>query len=155
MLDDATNRDGSKGRGSRRAIACFIAPLAVPLLLLPWLLWQPGKLGAIWVVTAMVISAFVSYLGTLLVGIPTYFLLSRRGYTAAWIAAAAGSAIGALMWLIFSVLFALSFDQGAVGVRFALTDPHALRGVMWPGGVLGGAVGAIFWLIARPDRQTP
>ena len=56
------------------------------------------------------------------------------------------------MWLVFSVLFPLSLDQGLSGVQFALTNLHTLKGVIWPGGVLGAIVGALFWVIARPDR---
>jgi hypothetical protein len=135
----------------RRAVAFFIAPLAVPLLMLPWL--SSGHLATGWILTAMVIAALVSYAGTLALGMPAYFLLRARGLTAAWIAGAAGFVIGALMWLVFSVLFPLSLDQGLAGVRFALTDLHSLQGVLWPGGVLGAIVGALFWVIARPDRQ--
>src|ERR1700722_15834098 len=119
----------------RGAIAFFIAPLAVPLLLLPWL--SSGHLRTGWVVTTMVIAALVSYTGTLVIGMPAYFLMRARGLTAAWIAGAVGFVSGVLMWLVFSVLFPLSLDQGLAGVRFALTDTHILRGVLWPGGALG------------------
>lgn len=135
----------------RRAVAFFIAPLAVPLLMLPWLL--SGHLASGWILTAVVITALVSYAGTLALGMPAYFFLRARGLTALWIAGVTGFVIGALMWLVFSVLFPLSLDQGLAGVRFALTDLYSLRGVLWPGGVLGAIVGVLFWVIARPDRQ--
>jgi hypothetical protein len=142
----------SISHGSRLAMALFVAPLAVPVLLLPWLL--SGHLATTWILTTIFVGGLVSYAGALVLGVPAYFILSARGLTAAWVSPAVGFAIGALMWLIFSVLFALSLDQGLSGVRFALTDPHTLRGVLWPGGILGSIVGAVFWLIARPDRQT-
>jgi hypothetical protein len=144
----ATGSDAPMKRG---AVAFFVAPLAVPLLLLPWL--SSGHLAPGWMLTAIVIAALVSYAGTLVLGVPAYFLLRARRLTAAWIAGVAGFVIGALMWLVFSVLFPLSLDQGLSGVRFALTDLHTLKGVIWPGGVLGAIVGALFWVIARPDRQ--
>lgn len=135
----------------RRAVAFFIAPLAVPLLMLPWL--SSGHLSPGWILTATVIAALVSYAGTFVLGMPAYCFLRARGLTAAWVAGVTGFVIGVLMWLVFSVLFPLSLDQGLAGVRFALTDLHSLRGVLWPGGVLGAIVGVLFWMIARPDRQ--
>jgi hypothetical protein len=135
----------------RSAIAFFIAPSAAPLLLLPWLC--SGRLAPGWVLMAVLLATLVSYTGTFALGMPAYLFLRARGLSAAWIAGAVGFVIGALMWLVFSVLFPLSLDQGLSGVRFALTDLHTLRGVLWPGGVLGAIVGSLFWLIARPDRQ--
>ena len=135
----------------RRAFAFFIAPLAVPLLMLPWL--SSGPLAAGWILTAVLITALLTYAGTLALGMPAYFFLKARGLTALWIAGVVGFVIGAWMWLVFSVLLPLSLDQGLAGVRLALTDLHSLRGVLWPGGVLGAIVGTLFWVIARPDRQ--
>jgi hypothetical protein len=136
---------------TRVRIAFVIAPLVVPLSLLPWLL--TGNVAPNWILTTMIIGAVVGYVGTFVFGTPVYLLLKVRGYTALWIAIAAGFAIGDLMWLFFSVIFALSLDEGAAGVRFALSDPPTLGGVFWPGGVLGAAVGLVFWLIARPNSQ--
>jgi hypothetical protein len=135
----------------RVAIAFLITPLAVPLLMLPWLF--SGHMASPLIVIVMFITTLVSYAGTLVLGIPAYLLLIARGMTAAWIAAAVGFVIGGLMWLVFSVLLVLSLGQGLAGVRFALTDLHSLRGILWPGGSLGAIVGALFWLIARPDKQ--
>lgn len=135
----------------RHTVAFFVAPLAAPLLMLPWLL--SGHLALGWILTAMVIVALVSYAGTVVVGMPAYSFLRARGLTAAWIAGIVGFAIGSLMWLVFSILFPLSLGQGLTGVRLGLTDLHSLRGVLWPGGMLGTIVGALFWVIARPDRE--
>ncbi|WP_156751148.1 hypothetical protein [Mesorhizobium sp. AA23] len=136
----------------RHAVAFFSAPLAVPLFTLPWVL--SGHLAAGWILTATVITALVSCAGTLALGMPAYFFLRARGLTTFWIAGIIGFVIGAFMWLVFSVLFPLSLDQGLPGVRFALTDLRSLKGVLWPGGVLGAIVGSLFWVIARPDRQS-
>jgi len=136
----------------RSTIAFVVAPLAVPLLVLPWLL--SGGLAVGWIITAMAVAALVSYVGTFTLGTLAYFFLKSRRLTEAWIASVAGFAIGALMWLVFSIVFPLSLDQGLAGVRFALTDPHSLRGVFWPGGALGMVVGILFWTISRPDRQS-
>jgi len=138
---------------NRSTLAFLVAPLAAPLLLLPWLS-ASGDLSLGWIVTTTSIGAFLSYAGTLIVAIPLYRQLRSRGLVRIWIACASGSVIGGLVWLLFSVLFPLSLGQGLEGVRFALTDPRSLTGVFWPGAALGMVVGALFWLIARPDKQT-
>lgn len=135
----------------RRTVAFFVAPLAVPLFVLIWSF--SGHLALGWRLTMMVIAAFLSFGGTLAFGMPAYFLLKARGLTAAWIAGVAGFVIGALMWLVFLVLFPLSLGQGFSGVRLGLADFHIVSDIAWPGGVLGAIVGALFWVIARPDRQ--
>ena len=96
----------------------------------------------------------MSYTGTLILGLPIYLVLRARGLTHVWIAGVVGFAIGAVMWLVFSVLFVLSLGQGMTGVQLALTDNmRSLSGILW-GGVLGTVVGTLFWLIARPNKQT-
>jgi hypothetical protein len=83
-------------------------------------------------------------------GVPSHIVLRARGFRAVWIAVATGFVIGALMWLVFSILFVLSLDQGFSGVRRSLAD---VRSVLFPGGVLGAIVGGLFWSVARPDRK--
>lgn len=97
----------------------------------------------------------MAYGGMLILGIPVYLFLRSHHRTAFWIAPIVGLVIGAITWLVFSVLFALSLGEGISGMRLALTDPNISKGIAWPGGVLGAVVGALFWLIARPDRQRP
>jgi hypothetical protein len=90
----------------RHFAAFYFVPLTVPLLLLPLFLY--GKLAPFWVGAAMTIAAVVSYAGTLLFGVPAYSVLRRWGYTSIWIAITVGIVIGAMMWLVFGVLFTLS-----------------------------------------------
>jgi hypothetical protein len=134
----------------RSTLAFILAPLAVPLLLLPWLL--AGHLAVKWTITAMIIAALITYAGVVALGIPTYSFLRARGFTTVWIAGIAGFLIGAVMWLVFSVLFPISLGQGVSGAWLALTDFKSLSGIIWPGGVSGLVVGVLFWMIARPDR---
>ena len=135
----------------RSTIAFFVAPLAVPLLVLVWSF--AGHLALRWQLTMMVIAAFLSYSGTLAFGMPAYIFLRARGLTATWIAGAVGFVIGALMWLVVLVLFPLSLGQGFSGVRLGMADFSIVTDIVWPGGVLGTIVGVLFWAIARPDRQ--
>jgi hypothetical protein len=134
----------------RGTIAFFFAPLAVPLLLLPWLIYS--GLAVVWVIVTLLLSLTVSYIGSATLGLSAYKLLKRHNYTALWIALPVGYAIGAVMWMVFSVFFVVSLGQGISGIHLALSDPASLWGVLWPGGILGTAVGLLFWIIARPDR---
>src|SRR5689334_956225 len=103
---------------TRSAVAFLVAPLAVPVVLLPWL--SSDHLTRGWILTAMIIAAAVSYAGTLALGMPAYFVLKAWRLTAAWTAVIVGFVIGALMWIIFSMLFPLSLGQGLEGILFGL-----------------------------------
>jgi hypothetical protein len=137
---------------NRSIIAFLVAPLAAPVLLIPYI--RSMTTTSTWFVFALIISAIMAYAGVFIFGVPAYFFLRTRSWTALWIAPLVGFLIGAVMWLVFSAIFALVLDEGISGVRLALTDPATLRGVIWPGGIIGAAIGIILWLIARPDRQT-
>jgi uncharacterized protein with PQ loop repeat len=136
----------------RLVIAFLVAPFAAPVLLIPYI--RSMTTTPTWFVFALIISTIVTYVGVFIFGVPVYLALRSRNWTALWIACLLGAAIGVVMWLIFSVAFALVLDEGMAGVRLALTDSGALKGVIWPGAVVGAVVGAAFWLIARPDHQT-
>ena len=134
----------------RTLIALFIAPLVVPILLFPYL---RGLLTTnFWLAFGLLVSVIFAYIGVVLLGIPAYLFLRARGWTSFWVAPFLGFAVGAVMWLVFSAVFALALDQGIAGVRSSLSDPGTLSGVLWPGGIVGAAVGVAFWLIARPGR---
>jgi hypothetical protein len=137
---------------SRPIIAFLVAPLAAPVLLIPYI--RSMTTTSTWLVFALIISTVMAYAGVFIFGLPAYFFLRTRSWTALWVAPLFGFAIGAVMWVVFSAIFALVLDEGISGVRLALTDPATLRGVMWPGGVIGAVIGIILWLIARPDQQT-
>jgi hypothetical protein len=149
---DSANGDGSDDDDIRVVMAFFLAPLSVPLSMLPIVAFSDGK--SIAKIIIVVLGAVASYGGTFVFGIPAYSFLKARRVTAAWAAVATGLAIGAITWVLFSVLLPLSLGQGLSGVRFALIDRRMMSGVLWPGGVEGALVGAVYWLIARPDRRT-
>jgi hypothetical protein len=133
---------------SRIAIAFFVAPLAVPLVLVPYL-WLRISTPSLFLF-ALIVSVAFSYGGTLVFGLPAYSLLRMRLLTSFWVAPVVGFAIGAIVWVLFLVSFVLSLEEGISGVRSVLKDPGALSGVVWPGGLSGATVGIIFWMIAHP-----
>jgi hypothetical protein len=138
---------------NRLVIAFLVAPFVAPVLLIPYI--RSMTTTSTWFVFAFIVSTVVAYAGVFAFGVPAYFVLRSRNWTALWIACLLGAVVGVVVWLIFSAAFALLLDEGIAGVRLALTDPSTLKGVIWPGAVVGAVVGAAFWLIARPDHQTP
>jgi hypothetical protein len=120
---------------NRSIIAFLVAPLAAPVLLIPYV--RSMTTTSTWFVFALIISAIMAYAGVFIFGVPAYFFLRTRSWTALWIAPLVGFLIGALMWLVFGAIFALVLDEGISGVRLVLTDPATLRGVIWPGGIIG------------------
>jgi hypothetical protein len=126
-------------------IALLIAPLAVPLLLIPYVSSMD---------LALEIGVVIAYGGSITFGLPVYWFLRRHNWTMFWIAPGLGFILGAPMWLAFGVMFALALGEGMAGVQLALTDANMLKGMFWPGGILGAVAGTLFWLIARPDRRS-
>lgn len=135
---------------TRPAIAFLVAPLAVPILLVPYLnSLMPAQF---WFVVALCFSAITAYAGTFLFGIPAYLFLQARKWTAFWIAPVLGFIAAGLAWTAFAALFGLSLGSDLSGVKRVLSNVSGLRDVLWPFGPLGAVVGSLLWLIARPDR---
>lgn len=136
---------------ARTTIAFLVAPLAAPVLMVPYLYFA-GATPELFVF-AIQISFVFSYGGSFTIGLPAYLFFRSRGSTSYWMALLVGFLAGATTWLIFSIVFALLLGNGMRGVELALTDLSTLRGAIWPGGLAGACVGLVFWLIARPDRH--
>src|SRR5438128_2537313 len=115
----------------RVTIALFVAPLMVPVLLVPYLQSMGGAPS--FFAFALEVSIVLSYCGTFVLGIPAYLFLRARNWTAFWIAPLAGFIAGFLMWLVFRVLFVLALGQGITGALSKLTDSDILKGAVWPG----------------------
>jgi hypothetical protein len=138
--------------GSPRTVLAFcIAPLG-----------YPGALSALSAFrgfpsdTLASIALFflpVSYVGTLLVGVPAYRFLCTHGLTAFWVAPVAGSVVGAALSVAvyLGVIFSLglNFSLGGEGIGSLRT----VLGFAETGGLGGATVGILLWLIGRPDRQ--
>jgi hypothetical protein len=135
----------------------FLAFLVAPL----WVVAAVGLLAVVittphpwqdpWMYSIVATGAIYGYGGTVIIGVPAFYILRARGYTALRVALATGFAAGVLTWLGFlaaiSVLLHAAVDHLLVG--FA-TSPRSLA--FWVAGLLGAVVGATIWLIARPDR---
>jgi hypothetical protein len=141
---------------SRLAIAFFVAPLWVPLIIAPYSAFEifPDPAQWRWVVIATIISAIFSYLGVFALGYPAFLALRSRNLTALWIAAALGFVVGALIMLVFQACLALALGEGSQGFGLMFQEPPSLLIVgIIPPGLLGALVGTTLWLIARPDRR--
>ena len=134
--------------GDLRTIMAFlVTPLAVPIALLPDLLFGQRAMG--WSMSVLILMTIISYIGLLIFGVPTFVLLIERGWTEFWLAPLCGVIFGVVTWLASLVVVAVVFS-------YTLDDVFtwsALAEALWPGGGAGVISGAIFWLIARPDRH--
>ncbi len=140
----------------RVLIAFLVAPLCVPITLMPVIFFLAHPTAPSWAAFESIVSMVFAYGGMVVFGVPTYLLLRSREITARWVAIAVGFAYGVLTMMIFLVLFGLSLghsiEESAVMLREQITDPRKwAAGFMLPG-LLGAAVGIIFWRISRPDR---
>ena len=130
----------------RTPIAFLVAPFAVPLIV-AMLVPARGPQDTAAAI-AVAVSAFVSYFGAFIFGVPGYLFLRARQLTAFWIAPVAGFIAGTMMLFVFFALLGLSLGNRGSG----LADPNLLSIALKATGPLGALVGTIIWLIARPDR---
>jgi hypothetical protein len=135
------------GRAGR---ALIIAPLWAPLIVLPGSLflifpylsmWQ-------WVVAATGVSAFFSYIGAVVFGVPAFRFMRSRGWTGFGAAAGFGLLHGVLAWAGFEICFALLMHA-------TLFDAQSRENLIsFPlAGLLGVMIAVTAWLVARPDRR--
>jgi hypothetical protein len=139
---------------SRSVAAFLIAPLWVPLIVVPYTLFVifPYPAQHLWVAVAGLLSTVFTYLGVGLIGLPVFRFLRSRNWTVIWIASVAGFVIGSAMWLVFTVIFILSLGESFSGVASATQDWRNQAAFLWLPGALGTLVGLTLWAIARPDR---
>jgi hypothetical protein len=135
---------------SRPVIAFLVAPLVVPLFLLPSL--YSGMPDKFWFAVTLIVATITAYAGTFFLGLPAYLFLRARKWTAFWIAPVLGFIAGSLAYCVFVVLFGLSLGSSLSSVMSDFSNVSGLRDLLWPIGPEGAAVGSLLWLIARPDR---
>jgi hypothetical protein len=142
--------------GSGRVRLAFgIAPLAFPAmasLLMAFVQSWPSALFL-----AIVTFLFwlpISYIATLLVGVPVYRFLCTRNFTAFWMAPAAGFISGTAVIIVSYFLVMVILRLHLSPMDKDTTILTVLPGALLMGGLPGAASGAIIWLIARPDRQS-
>jgi hypothetical protein len=135
---------------SRPVIAFLVAPLVVPLFLLPSL--YSGMPDKFWFAVTLIVATITAYAGTFFLGLPAYLFLRARKWTAFWIAPVLGFIAGSVAYCVFVVLFGLSLGSSLSSVMSDFSNVSGLRDLLWPIGPEGAAVGSLLWLIARPDR---
>jgi hypothetical protein len=135
---------------TRPVIAFLVAPLVVPLFLLPSLV--PGMSDGFWFATTLIVATFTAYAGTVIFGVPAYLFLRARKWTSFWFAPVLGFIGGVLAYCVFIALFGLSLGHSLSSVMATFSNANGLRDLLWPIGPEGAVVGSLLWLIARPDR---
>lgn len=136
----------------RPVIAFLVAPLVIPLFLLPSL--YSGMPDRFWFAVTLIVAAITAYAGTFFFGLPAYLFLRARKWTSFWIAPVVGFVGGSLAYCVFIVVFAVSLGNNLSSVMAGFANPSGLRDLLWPIGPEGAVVGSLLWLIARPDRAT-
>jgi hypothetical protein len=135
----------------RTLIAFYVAPLAVPLILLV----HPATLAQYQY--AVGFGVVVAYVGTFMLGMPIYIFLCARQLTTFWIAPIVGFAIGMVMWYVFFFLLMLALNaaisSAISSIVAGIFDGRIFLEALRIGGPAGAAVGIVLWLIARPDRR--
>jgi hypothetical protein len=125
----------------RTMTAFYIAPLAVPLILLvhPASMAQNGHVP--------VFGLIFAYPSAFMLGMPIYLFLCARRLTAFWIAPIAGFAVGAILMCVGFLPSTLPPNASILSIVGLLLDPLQV------GGLAGAVVGMVLWLIARPDQR--
>jgi hypothetical protein len=134
------------------AIAPLTAGAAILLLLLAIAVaefMESGSIGdladpivdtIVWIIVGIVTAS--AYGAALLIGVPFYLYLRRKGWLRLIDFAIGGLLIGAV-----------AFPVATLVMFGSIADIFDLAPVFWPVGLVGGLLSAIaFWLIARPDR---
>ena len=132
----------------RHAVALFVAPLWVPLVAMTYTAAdgpQPPDPTGLNLIA--VIGAVCAWIIMAIVGIPVYVVMRWRGWTALWIAMAAGFVTGVVMWNLFAIYFLGGWTHA---VKSLGRSNHLIDLVPAAVGVL---VAATAWLIIRPDRR--
>jgi hypothetical protein len=143
------------GRAGRFAIGFVLVP-PTPIFLyqlhgqLTGQIFYPAMMGPVmWVLVVMwflLLAAVQSYPYAILFGLPSLFLMERRGWTS----------LGAYMALGPAVVW------GMAGIQYLLS-PLVWLPIPWPSdviieslaesGLVGSMCSVLLWLIARPDRR--
>ena len=135
---------------SRPVIAFLVAPLVVPLFLLPSL--YSGMPDKFCFAVTLIVATITAYTGTFFFGLPAYLFLWARKWTAFWIAPVLGFIAASLAYCVFVVLLGLSLGNSLSSVMADFSNASGLHDLLRPIGPEGAVVGSLLWLIARPDR---
>ena len=138
--------------GERVRLAFAIAPLVCSVIvLLHMVISEPSLESFAQGVFAGVSMIPLSYIATLLFGVPVYRFLCSRRLTAFWIAPIAGFIAGAAAAVFFFVLVTI-----VLGIYSSFDKLASLGGLLlaacYFGAVYGAPIATVVWLIARPDR---
>ncbi|HUI35453.1 MAG TPA: hypothetical protein VLX67_08005 [Stellaceae bacterium] len=138
-------------------LAFLIAPLWVlaAVTLLASAIMSPHPWGYPWTYAIIGMGALFGYGGTVVIGLPAFYILRARGFTAFRVSLFIGFGAGLLTWYLFLAAFAVAAHTPVdshliIGFATSLMSAASLLA-----GVLGTLVGATIWLIVRPDRQHP
>lgn len=137
----------------RPVLAFLIAPLWVTLFVGGAEVFMGPSVGEAAMMAAY--FTFLTYLGTLVVGVPTYLVMRRRQLSSLWAGTVLGAVLAGSIWgvVLFVVgLWLLGVVRMGLPPFYLWHSEHSLLLllVLAVTGTLGMLVGTTAWLIARP-----
>ena len=128
--------------GALRFVMGFlVAPLAIPVVEFSLLSLHAVALEDLW---GAFLTVLFSYVGTFLFGIPAYFVLYSRKWTAFWFAPVAGFVVASLTWWFVGASWVLLFGTRFIdGVGYSYWQERTL----WPYGPFGALVASALWIM--------
>jgi hypothetical protein len=133
----------------RPVLGFAITPLWVPLFVMCGSLLAPSVQVGVEVAYIAGILTFLAYLGTLVVGVPTYLALRDRQIRSVWGGIVLGLVLAGSTWLV--VLAVGLWLLGIYGFYRAYADLLLVALAMT--GAPAMLVGVTLWLLARPPAS--
>lgn len=129
-----------------RIVAGFVVAPMTPALVLAGVIFAAG--GDAQALGYAAFAGYISYPFALLVGLPAFLVMRRKG----WDGLRAYAVAGLVLALVFVALFAFTTGFGGEGANLAWQNLLANLAFLLPF-VLTCALAStvVFWLIARPD----
>lgn len=138
---------GARSRSVRTVAGFIVAPM-MPALVLAGVVLASG--GDSQTLGYAAFAGYISYPFALLVGLPSFLFMRRRGWDGVRAYALAGLVLGLAFLALFAGLSGLDGDDADP----AWMNVLASLAVMLPFVVACGVVSTVvFWLIARPDLR--
>jgi hypothetical protein len=138
---------------NRRVVRGFVVAAIIPIVVAcvmahVFVALEPGDFGAaigFAIVITTLVSAPVSIVATLLIGVPAHWIATRLGRRSLRFYIAGGAAIS----LLVTALLALDFYRGAPGNEAQMM----FNNLTLVASLLSGPLASfVFWKIARPDQ---
>ena len=121
----------------RKYLALGVAPLSAPIVFVFFYMIGSASISFPWVAFAFMVATLVSYIGSILIGLPSLYFLSKTGYLNTWTVLGVGLIGGAFV--------------GVIDATYVDSNQAGLGPVIF-GSIAGLVVAATYAVIARLPR---